>query len=554
VYRGASNGDLINGAKPLDVDLDELERAGGYISADQCLSYEDHRGNVLLPLAAAAVQQPDLADRLNALMHVISSQPGAFKGGYPRVENDLEWDKAIDRTERLMAQGAPVRGLGSFYHAAELGGFMRVPAPEPLELVTPPRVMEIAPAGVGGIECSRLSNLMSSGVAYKRPIELGGWLVLGELTVLNAPGGVGKTTLEVLMALALATGSSHLLDLMVYSARPVLFLNYEEVTQELVLKFRAAARHHRVEVDDLARIHLYGSDTVPATTMTVVDLETRQARVNAVWFAWLRQLVIETGAQVIFLDPYSALMPHGMNDNGLTYSVVRALKSIASECGCAIVVSAHTKKFGTLDGDGAEAVMGAAALINGARVVLGIRKLDAVTAKAIGAGYGEEDDYREIVNQKANYTPVGRGKYVRMVGVPMNNAGGLYKDGDWVAVAEPYSPRVGGRSLPLAAIKDAAIQLARGSSGGGEPYCQKKGGDRWFGADIAAAIKPHLPDLGPKALEAAAKELVAEGLNGGWIVIRPYKNIHRKNSPGLMVVWAATDFAHDPAPSGVYQA
>jgi len=305
VYRGASNGDLINGAKPLDVDLDELERAGGYISADQCLSYEDHRGNVLLPLAAAAVQQPDLADRLNALMHVISSQPGAFKGGYPRVENDLEWDKAIDRTERLMAQGAPVRGLGSFYHAAELGGFMRVPAPEPLELVTPPRVMEIAPAGVGGIECSRLSNLMSSGVAYKRPIELGGWLVLGELTVLNAPGGVGKTTLEVLMALALATGSSHLLDLMVYSARPVLFLNYEEVTQELVLKFRAAARHHRVEVDDLARIHLYGSDTVPATTMTVVDLETRQARVNAVWFAWLRQLVIETGAQVIFLDPYS---------------------------------------------------------------------------------------------------------------------------------------------------------------------------------------------------------------------------------------------------------
>jgi len=414
-------------------------------------------------------------------------------------------------------------------------------------------VTPLLAAPLANIETSRLSNLLG-GTSYKRPFELGEWLILGELTVLGAPGAAGKTTLEVAMALSLASGTN-ILDLEVYRARTVLFLNYEEIIQELTLKFEAAARHHNISRTAMEKIHLYGSDTVSDATMTVVDPQTRQPRVNLAWFAWLRRMIIETGAEVVFLDPYTALMLQGMNDNGLTYAVVRAVKAVAAECSCAIVIAAHTRKGAAVEGEGAEGVMGAAGLTNGARVALGVRRLDEATARVIGAGYGEEGDYREVVNQKANFTPLGGRKFFRFVGVPMNNAIPPYSRGDWVAVAESYTPKLGARSLPLAAMKDAAIQIARGSAGGAEPYCQKKlAGGRWFGDDVMAAIKPHMPDLTPKALEAAAKELVVEGLSKGWIVARPFKNAHRKTASGLAVVWSATEWAHDPLPPGTYLA
>lgn len=532
----AGNADLGEHASYPPADAEQI--------ADQCAvmgMIRETRGVTDQPTWYHALQVLNHSEDGQALAHVWSRGDARYTAA--------EVDKTLTRLDGI----GPTTCAKFREHQPALCGACPHTIASPIQLGRGRERAEPASTPLADIEASRLSRLMG-GHTYKRPFEFGEWLVIGELTVISSPGGVGKTSLQVSMALSLASGVGFI-GQKVYVSRKVLFLNYEESTAELALKFKAAIKHHNIDLAAADRIHLYGSDTVTETTMTTVSAATRQPKVNDAWFTALKKLVGDTGADVVFLDPYTALMAHGMNDNGLTYSVVRALKVVASECHCAIVISAHTRKGGGLPDDGADTVMGASALVNGARVALGLRRVDEATAKAIGAGYGEEGDYREVINQKTNFTPTGKGKYFRAAGVQMNNATAPYTQGDWVAVMERYMPQCGARSLPQAAMKDAYIQLARGSGGGTEPYCQKKTTNgRWFGPDLSAAIRPHMPGLDGRGLEAAAKELVAEGLSRGWIVATPHKNLHRKTVGGLAVDWSATDWASDPAPSGAYLA
>ena len=147
-FPDTSNSDLRAGIDVAEIDLGEMRRAGAFIQSGQIRSRENWRLNLALPLAAAAVQDPGKADQLCELLHEISRKPGAFLGGYPKAANDIEWNEAVRRTQRLRDRGDPIRGVGSYFHAAAQNGFITPsPAVDQVGLpIAPPVAVPALPA------------------------------------------------------------------------------------------------------------------------------------------------------------------------------------------------------------------------------------------------------------------------------------------------------------------------------------------------------------------------------------------------------------------------
>lgn len=414
-----------------------------------------------------------------------------------------------------------------------------------------------AALGALDIDAHRLSNNLS--LAYKRRPIGGGIAYIAELTVLNGPGGEGKTTIILGWALAWATGRP-LMGGDPMRPRNVLVLNMEDSRGSVGLSLQAAYKHHHLRPHDVRRLAMFGVDDLPGLVLTEIDPRTNHPRLSTAGVERIRQLVVASSADVLILDPWSRLVPIGENDNGLMYAVMGALKQMAINLDCAIIIVAHTTKGSTRDGnDGQESTRGAGAITNAARVVLGARRGSSELCAQIGVPFGAERDIRELVDQKSNYAPISEGRYYRLIGVPMGNAlPPDYPDEDWVAVAVPFTPCPGGRQLPLLALKAALTQLAQGvTSGAGQaPYSPvkrgPKAGSRYYGADLAAALQPHLP-LSGAALDAAAREAFEAVKSAGWIdtpkMPIPGTTNHRQ---GVLVSWSASPWASEPKPPGQF--
>jgi AAA domain len=538
------NSDLSANYESPPLDLERIECAARAVPAAHFRERHDWR-KWIGALAAEAAEHPLHQGQLRELMHAISSQPGAweaaFPAGYDRSKNDAEWDRLVADTQARASRGAPVITAASLFREAKLSGWTGAAA----EL--PARVQQAAdPAS------RRASDLLASRPPYKRKPEHGGLVHVGDLTVLNAPGGTAKTTMLVGVALALASGRP-LLGQSVHRRRSVLMVNHEEPLGELLLKIQAAAKHHVVAVAALDDIAVYGAGDCPHITLTIADPVSRREVVHEAGLRQLRHLVERHRAEVVILDPLSMLLPVGMNDSGVVYPALQALKQIAVDCDCAVIVAAHTRKGGTVIGDGAEATLGSVALVNAPRTVVGLRKPTVETCKAIGVAYGEEGNVRELVTQKGNYAPSDESLYIRLVGVPMNNAQPPdYPEQDWVAVAAAFTPQPGARALPAAAMKDVIIQIARGAAGV-EPYSPaKQSRGRFYAEDVATVLSRHFTGANDKKLAGAVKEAIAEAEIKGWIETYEAPVSGRNTRKGLRVVWRATPWADEPPPGGRY--
>lgn len=387
---------------------------------------------------------------------------------------------------------------------------------------------------------------------YKRRTEHGGDFIFGTSTLLSAGGGLGKTSLMMSTAVALASGVP-ILGKEVIKPRCVTAINFEEPDEELAHKLRAILNHHtKLPPDTADRITLYGAGTLAGLTFTCTD-NRGTARLNEPAFKLLEQVLVETKAEILLMDSMSQLFPVGGNDTGQVYPAMTRLNSILSKLGCAAMIAAHTRKGGVQQDEGAEALLGSVGFTNAARRVIGIRHPLPDTCRAIGVPYGRESDIREIVDLKANYTRLEDSHFIEIIGVPMGNAAPPdYPREDWVGVVTLFRPQPGGRSVPSAAMQAALATIAAGTAGGTEPYSPApQAGARGCLSDIANAIAPHLGGNDPSRLKHAAKDALKEAMSKGWAESFDVK-IGRNTRKGLRVVWSATPWAGTPAPGGNY--
>jgi hypothetical protein len=387
----------------------------------------------------------------------------------------------------------------------------------------------------------------------KRKMLLGGVAIIGHVSVIVSPGGLAKSTIATTGCVSVASGRP-IFGIPVVRPMPVLMVNAEDSSSEVRLRCEACLMHSKIPHQNAGDLYICGADTLGEFAFTETDPGTRRERLRLPDIARLRQMIESTGARMVVLDPWSALVPVGANDNGLIYQLMRALKQIAADLECAIVIVAHTRKGAATNGDGAEGTLGAVALPNAARAVFGVAKPSPSECAKRGVAPGDEDNMRDLIAQKANLGPGGKALSFRIVAVPMNNAEPPdWPDQDWVAVAEPFVAQAPGNFFTPQMARDALVTLAKGANGGTCHYGLKaQAKSRFHLGDVAAALAPHLPDASPQKRENYAARIVDDLLARGWIeaarVPIPKAGGGTNKREGVVVRWSVTPWAGDPQP------
>jgi hypothetical protein len=265
-----------------------------------------------------------------------------------------------------------------------------------------------------------------------RPHYIGGFV---SLTV--APGGVGKSSLTMTEAIAMASGKP-LLGGKPAGPYRVFIVNLEDPMDELQRRAQAICLHFGVTQADLGdRLFVNSGRTQP---MVLVTDEGRLAQVNNNLIAEIIATIEENKINVLIVDPLVAAHNVPENDNSKMDLVVRAFNRIAEETGCAVMLVHHLRKTGgergtVDDGRGASSLLAAA---RSARVINTMTK-----EEAQGANIEEHQRrfYFRADLGKANLTPPAAvADWYRLVSVHLENgAGADFGEGDHVGVVTAFA-------------------------------------------------------------------------------------------------------------------
>ena len=512
-------------------------------------------------LAHQSTIAPDDEAALKALWHEVSGTKGAydltepFVSGYDPTANDHFWPATVADCERRIADGREVTTVATLLHMARphielLAAGDGFPAPQL-------NGVDVQTDVAATLDITSFDYATQPATPHKRRPLHGNDLFRGEITVLSAAGGSAKTTVACAMTCALAVGQPLMGET---PLRPltVVLANIEDQRGETLMRLSAVMDHHSIARDDLKkRVYVLGSEQAPELVLTETTPGSGRERVRHDGVRYLRALVQKTRADVVVLDPLVALIPYGLNDGGIMSMVATELKRIAEDFDCAILLVAHTRKNSNAQTDGADATAGSSQIINRARVGLGLVGMTASEAAAYGVFPGEEWRYKQLVNTKANLSPIQGGRWIELVSVGAGNGTAEYPDEDHVAVAIPFHPMVNSPQWITPQVqRDTLVAVAQGLNGA--PLSAKPGAHaRSFTHLVAAAIAPHLPGKSASDLQAAAKSVLADLQKRGWVTstTTPVAKSSGGTNPskGLVAVWSATPWATSPAPGAFVQ-
>ena len=304
-----------------------------------------------------------------------------------------------------------------------------------------------------------------------RPWLYGHHLIRKQVSVTVAPGGVGKSSLTICEALAMASGRKLLGDWTAKDLKVWLF-NLEDPRDEMDRRIIAAMQHHNVKPEEIdGRLFV---DTGRERALCTA-IQTREG--VQIVYPEMQALAREIAARkidVMVVDPFVSSHQVGENDNGAIDAVAKEWARLADQCNCAIELVHHTRKT---NGEEAttESGRGAGSLLAAARSGRVLNRMHSEQRE----DWGLSEDLRTyfyITRDKANLAPAGQREWRRMEGVDLEN-------GDSVGVCEVWKPPTtfdGMTANDLLAVQHAL-------EGKNARYSDQTGTD-WAGCIVAAVL------------------------------------------------------------------
>ncbi|WP_426437533.1 AAA family ATPase [Bradyrhizobium genosp. P] len=359
-------------------------------------------------------------------------------------------------------------------------------------------------------------------------------LVRGELTVLGSPGGGGKSSLAIGMMVSIAVGKELLKEEIRGHDLKVLIINAEDSTEEIRRRVWAFCVAHGVSEHELDRLSVAGADNPCVQGLSLLRTNLKgQSELDEAGFSMLKDALQALSPDVIVLDPLVALCAGGnMNDNSSMSLVMRALKRLAGDFDCAALIVHHTRKGG--DVGSADAISGAASIVNLARRAIMPVPLSAEEAAALGILPSQRASYIKLVDAKSNLVPRSTDlPLYRLRSVELPNAEpSIYPFGDNVqAIVRELQPSqaAGAGSTDDQKIRQAILDLVkRGKTIDGKayPYSPSTAGaanercimeDAVTSAQAVTAPRQWVPG----DLEALVKAMIKNLLKEGALASRP---------------------------------
>lgn len=358
---------------------------------------------------------------------------------------------------------------------------------------------------------------------------IGTLLVRGFVTVLVAPGGVGKTALATAIALAVITGRDLLGD-RVWDPGNAWIINLEDPLEEVERRVAAAMIRHSIPRDDVEdRLFLHSGRDRPVVLAALHEVDG-----HTIVFPDRDALIYamrEEAVSLLVVDPF--LRSHRLEENSNPHmdAAAAAWAQVADATGAAVLLIHHTRKGQGLAGD-IEGSRGAKALTDAARIGLLLSSMSVEEANALGVDPDERWRHVRLDMAKANLSPrADQARWFRLESVGLGNATETYPAGDHVQAIVPWTP-IG----PLADLStpeiNAVLDRIADAFNRAEPYAPDKrgssGGARWAGHVL-------MEDAG--RTEPQAKAILKSWLANGLLEIVAITNPRdRKPMRGLRVI------------------
>ena len=353
-----------------------------------------------------------------------------------------------------------------------------------------------------------------------RPWVYGRHMIRKQVSVTVAPGGVGKSSLTLVEALAMVTGRKLLGEWVSETPLRAWVYNLEDPRDEMDRRVIAAMMHHGIAPDDVAD-RLFIDTGRERALCTAVEVQGSVSIVKPEMDA-LAAEITRRGIDVLIVDPFVSSHRVSENASGAIDLVAKEWARLADRCNCAIELVHHTRKTNGTEAT-SEDGRGSSALLAAARSGRVLNKMNDEMKDSAGVK-ADLATYFGIDRDKANLAPAGNRIWVRMASVDLGQ-------GDSVGVAETWAwpDTFDGFALPDLLRVQQAID-------GKQPRYSDQSGDDWAGVIVATTL-----GLNASADKKRIKRMIEAWLQSGALVKGTKEGPIRKPVPTVEVGEWATE-------------
>lgn len=334
----------------------------------------------------------------------------------------------------------------------------------------------------------------------RRAYLLGKWLQRGEISSIIAPGGTGKTTLEIAMALSIASGRDIFHKGLPEGSARVWLWNLEDDREELNRQMVSAAILNGIEGADLGdRLFVDGLDQALCTAVETAN----GAQLVMPVFEAVASEIDRRKIDVLMIDPFVSSHSINENDNGAIDAIAKAWKRVAQETRCAITLAHHTRKTGG-QAVTAEDSRGGSSLGSAARVVLTLNAMREDESTKFGVT--DPLERRTIIRVdtgKINRAPPESAFWFKIHSVELGN-------GDYVGAAARWNAPDPFDGLSTADLYEVQLAIDAGEWGADTQAAD------WAGHAVAKAL---CLDIEDNCAKARIKSLIGTWTNSGALKI-----------------------------------
>ena len=363
-----------------------------------------------------------------------------------------------------------------------------------------------------------------------------------------APSGVGKSSLSIVEALAMASGRP-LLGVAVEHPVRVWLWNGEDPRDELERRIAAAMLHYGLTAADIGdRLYV---DTGRETEI-VLARDTRDgARIVAPVAAAIIEEMRAKRIDAMFVDPFVSSHRVSENDNGAIDLVTKQWSKIADVTGAAIELVHHVRKL-----NGGEVTVedsrGAVALLATARSKRALAGMTKVEATRLGVE-GSRLRFFRVGDERNNLAlPAADDSAwfeLRSVGLGNGDCGAdgdavdRLTGGDTVGVVTTWQAARG-----MAQTGTDEQERAREAIEAGEWRRDVRSGDQWIGIPIAQALRLDVED---PADRARVKSIAGDWIRSG--MLREVTRKDEKRRQRVYVEWRQADVLSGDSANSVFE-
>jgi AAA domain/Bifunctional DNA primase/polymerase, N-terminal len=344
--------------------------------------------------------------------------------------------------------------------------------------------------------------------------------IRGYVSCTIASGGTGKSMLAIAEACAMASGKP-LLGIGPTEPLRVGYWNGEDPMEEIDLRIFAFAKRHGLRRRDIENRLFWGSGRDPASRLTLAAASGRGVvEVDQAVLQQVLENILADDLDVLIVDPFVSSHRAPENDNGAMDLVAKTWAWIAEQTDIAVEFIHHSRKTAPGQDIGVDDARGGSALIDAARSVRQLNRMNDEAGKEFGIQKDEWFRYVRIDHGKANHAPPESATWMHIVSQHLDT-GPDDSFGDSVGVVTRWEPQLTFDGIG----PDAVLRVQQAIAASSSQSRKDPKSPNWAGKLVAEVLKL---DIGDKTQKARINRMLRVWIEKGLLEVDKIKDEQRR--------------------------